>query len=119
MLGAGCEPAAKVHPFYAAPYDPDTGCLGASAFVDVLDGPDPGECEEPMCWLDTKGRAWVSVLMCDGPPDWTRVQAPVAGSLCAAALEALSRQGLGQCAPEAGAEAGGADAGADDSPDDG
>lgn len=100
----GCESGPNAHPFYAASYDAATGCLGAVLFVDVLEGPSPGDCKQVVCWLDTRGHAYVSETMCDGPPDWTRVEAPKAGSLCEAALVAWQQYGAGQCAPEAGAD---------------
>jgi len=103
---AGCDSGPTAHVFYASKYDPDTDCLGAMVYADVLSGPSPGDCEQIVCWLDTKGSAYISSTMCDGPPDWTRVDKPAAGSLCEAAIEAWQQHGAGACAPEAGAEGG-------------
>lgn len=105
LLACGCDSGASVHPFFASAYDPVSGCLGPLELGDVLDGPDPGPCQQSVCWLDHEGHAHISQSACDGPPDWTRVDQPAAGSLCAAALDALARWGVGQCAPEAGTDA--------------
>jgi hypothetical protein len=103
---AGCDSGQEAHVFYASRYDPATGCLGSTDYADVLSGADPGDCDQVVCWLDTKGNAFISATMCDGPPDWTRVDKPAAGSVCEAALKAWAQYGAGQCAPEAGAEGG-------------
>lgn len=100
--GAGCHPEAEVHPFYAARYDAQAGCLDAVTIQDVLEGPDPGRCNQVICWLNHRGEAYVSLTMCDGPPDWARVDAPESGSPCAQALEALKEHGTGQCGSDAG-----------------
>jgi hypothetical protein len=104
VFGSGCQSDAAAHPFFASSYDPSTGCLGAAAINDVLDGPDPGVCNQPVCWINQRGDAFVSFTMCDGPPDWTRVDKPMAGSLCEQALAAGTQWGAGKCAPEAGAD---------------
>jgi len=102
----GCQ-SSSAHAFYASRFDPETGCLDALSLGDVLDGPDPGPCNETKCWLDTRGDAHVSLSMCDGPPDWTRVDAPLPGSKCEAALRAMETWGIGHCAPDAGVDGGG------------
>jgi hypothetical protein len=116
--GVGCQ-ASHAHPFFASNYDPDTGCLSAVTLGDVLDGPDPGSCQQTLCWVDTKGNAHVSLTMCDGPPDWKKVDLPAPGSICAAALEALKQWGVGNCAPEAGADGAGMDVASETAGDEG
>ncbi len=101
--GAGCHAEAEVHPFYAARYDAQAGCLEAVTIQDVLEGTEPGRCNQVICWLNHRGEAYVSLTMCDGPPDWARVDAPEPGTRCAEALEALAESGAGQCAADAGA----------------
>ncbi len=101
--GAGCDSEAEVHPFYAARYDAQAGCLEAVTIQDVLEGPDPGRCNQAICWLNHRGEAYVSLTMCDGPPDWARVDAPESGTRCAQALAAQTESGAGQCGADAGA----------------
>ncbi|MBI5537795.1 MAG: hypothetical protein HY898_34035 [Deltaproteobacteria bacterium] len=105
ILIAGCQ-SSSAHAFYSSDYDAEGQCLSPVELDDVLQGPDPGTCKQTVCWVDTKGHAHLSFTMCDGPPDWTRVDNPPAGSICEAALKALAQWGVGGCAPEAGVEAG-------------
>ncbi len=104
VMAAGCDSGPEAHVFYASKYDPASECMGPMVYADVLSGPSPGDCQQLVCWLDVKGNAYVSQTMCDGPPDWTRVDKPAVGSLCEAALNAWQAYGAGGCAPEAGAQ---------------
>jgi hypothetical protein len=98
----GCKSEADVHPFYASRYDAASGCLQAGTVYDILDGPEPGRCTVPTCWVNQRGEIYVSSTMCDGPPDWQRTTAPEPGSDCARALELLAKTGPGTCVPEGG-----------------
>ncbi len=105
-IATGCDSGPTAHVFYASQYDPVSQCMGPMVYADVLSGPSPGDCEQLICWLDTRGKAYISQTMCDGPPDWTRVDKPQAGSLCDAAMRAFLQFGAGGCPPDAGADGG-------------
>lgn len=103
---AGCKSEADVHPFYAAQYDPEAQCFGPMTVNDILEGPEPGRCSQIVCWRNTWGDTYVSAAMCDGPPDWTKVEQPAAGSICEKAVAVFAKYGAGQCVPEGGDDSG-------------
>jgi hypothetical protein len=103
VLAAGCSEKSDVHLFFAATYSASSDCLDDVAVVDVLSGSDTGRCPQVLCWLNPySGKAYISVVMCDGPIDWTRVDNPAPGTACEAALAAYQRAGVGSCSRDAG-----------------
>jgi hypothetical protein len=112
-FGMSCSQNGDVHLFFAAPYVPSSDCLDDVVVVDVLNGSDPGRCPQVLCWLNPYNQeAYVSLMMCDGPMDWTRVDHPASGSVCEAALAAYQRAGDGSCSRDAGSgDTGAADGG--------
>jgi hypothetical protein len=97
VLGlAACEDR-EVHVFFAQRYDPVRDCLENEQAMDVIDGPDPGRCDQLRCWRSPGGGAVISTTACDAPPDYEDGTADGEGSLCAAALDALERGA--RCAP--------------------
>ena len=93
-----------VHLFVAFRYQPDQDCVEAAAAVDVIDGDDPGICEETRCWLSPANETYVSTAACDAPLDYTEVTSPLPGSSCAKALAAQAEERL--CAGTGGAGGG-------------
>jgi hypothetical protein len=85
---AGCEDR-EVHVFSAQRYDPDRSCLEDPVAIDVLEGPDPGPCDDVRCWNAPSGDALITTAACNAPPDYEDGTADPAGSRCAAALAAL------------------------------
>ncbi len=77
-----------VHTFFALPYDVTLGCLGSSAAVDVIDGPDPGSCAEVHCWVKPTGEIFVSDRACDAPLDFTES----ASGPCKLAIDAYKKR---------------------------
>jgi len=90
---AGC-PATHVHIFGAFRYDAMSCCLEDAAGVDVIDGPDPGNCAEVRCWISPASEVYVTDKACDAPPDYSEHTSDTSGP-CVDALAAF--QGKKRC----------------------
>jgi hypothetical protein len=98
-LGGGCD-GGLVHTFGAFPFNVAQGCLEGATAVDVIEGPDPGACNEVHCWVKPSGDILVTDQACDAPTDYTES----ASGPCKQALDAYKKRVM--CS-DAGSGAGG------------
>jgi hypothetical protein len=94
-LASGCQRFVE-HPFGGYAYDPVNDCLETSGVIDVVAGPDPGQCPMLRCWQSPCGTIYVTDEACDAPPDYQDLTHATAG-LCVKALAAYGRMGHGMC----------------------
>lgn len=98
--GVSCGEA-DAHTFGAYRYNPFEDCMEGAAAVDVIEGPDPGICEEVRCWKSPGGEVYVTSTSCDAPVGYEEGTFDPAGSVCARALAAFALGDEGRCpAPE-------------------
>jgi len=95
LTSGGCSD--EVHVFGAHHYDSDADCLEGAAAVEVLEGPDPGPCEEVRCWRSPEDEIFVTSTACDGPPGYSEETDAPEGEPCALALAAFARGDEGRC----------------------
>lgn len=87
----------EVHVFGAHRYDTEGDCLEGAAAVEVLEGADPGPCEQVRCWVSPEGEIYVTSTACDGPPGYEERSQPSEGEPCDLALAAYERGAEGRC----------------------
>lgn len=94
-----------VHPFSAYALGGSGECIEPAGVIDVIDGPDPGECDVLRCWVDPEGQVFITTTACDAPHGFVDHTKDPAGSDCYRALALFDKPGHSQCAdsPEAGA----------------
>jgi len=102
FLAAGCDSTIDLHSFWAARYNSTSDCLETMSVIDVLDGASSERCIKVVCWFNPHtSEAYVSEVMCDGPPDWIRYESTGSGTVCDQALEARARSDGGKCSTTA------------------
>jgi hypothetical protein len=86
-----------VHGFGAYEYDVSRHCLFDAAVVDVIDGPDPGECDDLRCWVSSDGEVYVTTTACDAPKNVVDHTKDPEGTDCYSALALFNKKGHSIC----------------------
>jgi len=104
LAAVGCHDR-LAHFFGGYAYDATQDCLDPPGVVDVVAGPDPGQCPAVRCWQGPDGSIYVTSEACDAPPDYEEHTGDMSGP-CVKALAAYADAGHDICPTPADAGGG-------------